>query len=150
MRYSAGLAAVVLAACSGNSGGTSGPAVAPVLSSAQAMRDFMKAAADSNLMRMGQLWGTSRGSAAETQYPENYEKRLVVLQLYLRADSSKIASDVAIGGKDDQREVKVDIYRQGCKKQVPALMIRLDNKGWIVNNIDLAPAGNPARPCEPA
>lgn len=149
MRFLSVCVAVVLAGCSGGSGGN-GVTTAPVLSASQAMREFIKAAADSNLARMGQLWGTSRGPAAQTGVPDNFEKRLVVFQLYLRADSAKIASDVAMSGKDDEREVKVDIYRQGCKKQVPAVMIRLSNKGWIVNNIDLAPAGNPARPCEPS
>lgn len=149
MRYSAAILAAVLAACS-SGGSVSAPPAAPVTSSAQAMRDFMQAVADSNLVRMGQLWGTSKGPAAETRIPENYEKRLVLFQLYLRADSSKIVSDVAISGKNDQREVKVDIYRRGCRKQVPAVMIRLGNKGWIVNNVDLAPAGNPTRPCEPS
>jgi len=149
MRSSAIILTAVLASCGGSSSGR-GPEAAPVLSAGQAMRDFMKAAADSNLTRMGQLWGTSRGPAQETGVPDNFEKRLVVLQLYLRADSSRVVSDVARSGKSDQREVKVDLYRQGCKKQVPALMIRLGNQGWIVNEIDLVPAGNPARPCEPA
>ena len=149
MRYAAALAAAVVAGCSSHSGG-SGTTAAPVMSSAQAMRDFMKAAADSNLARMGQLWGTSKGPAAQAGVPDNYEKILVVLQIYLRADSSRVVSDVAMSGREDQRELKVDMYRRGCKKQIPAKLIRLNNKGWIVNNVDLAAAGNPARPCEPS
>jgi hypothetical protein len=114
------------------------------------MRDFMKAAADSNLARMGQLWGTSKGPAAETHIPEDYERRLVVLQLYLRADSAKVVSDLSIPGDNNKRQLTVAIYRKGCMKQVPGMMIRLSNKGWIVNDVDLATAGNPMRPCEPS
>ena len=149
MRYSAAVLGAVLAACSSTS--TSGvPPTAPVLSSAQAMRDFMQAAADSNLARMGQLWGTSKGPAAVTNTPAGFEKRLILMQAYLRADSAKVVSDLTIPGANDKRQLTVAIYRRGCMKQVPAVMIRLGNKGWIVNNVDLAPAGNPARPCEPS
>lgn len=150
MRYAAVLLGAVLAACGGASSSGS-PAAAPVMSASQAMRDFMQAVADSNLTRMGQLWGTAKGAAGEiNQPPELFEKRLILMQTYLRADSSKVVSDVSISGEADKRQVTVAIYRKGCMKQVPAVMIRLGNKGWIVNNVDLAPAGNPARPCEPS
>ena len=149
MRHSTVLLMVLLPACSGYRG-SGGPSAAPVTSSSQAMRDFMQAAADSNLSRMGQLWGTRKGPAAETNTPPDFEKRLILIQAYLRADSSKLISDLSIPGENDKRQVAVAIYRRGCMKQVPAVMIRLGNKGWIVNNVDLAPAGNPARPCEPS
>jgi hypothetical protein len=112
------------------------------------MREFMKAAADSNLTRMSQLWGSSRGPAAETLYPANFEKRLIVVQAYLRADSSKVTSDVAVPGDDGHRKLIVALYRSGgCMKQFPATLARVKG-AWIITDIDIAPAGNPARPCE--
>ena len=159
MRYSVAILGAVLAACSSTSGGGV-PSAAPVTSSAQAIRDFMQAAADSNLARMGQLWGTSKGPAAVTNSPADFEKRLILIQTYLKADSSKIISDLSIPGENDKRQAEVRIYRddppsreprrRGCMKQVPLVMIRLGNKGWIVNNVNLGTAGNPARPCEPS
>jgi hypothetical protein len=147
MRIPVLVAAVILAACGGNSG--SAP-TAPVASSGQAMREFMKAAADSNLTRMSQLWGSSRGPAAETRYPENYERRLIVIQAYLRADSSKVVSDVGVTGDADHRKLVVAIYREGgCMKQIPAMLARIKG-AWIVTEVELAAAGNPARPCEGA
>ena len=140
------VAAAILAACGGNTG--SAP-TAPVASSGQAMREFMQAATDSNLTRMSQLWGSSRGPATETHSPPDYEKRLVVIQAYLRADSSKVVSDMPVSGDDTRRRLMVAVYRSGCMKQIPAVLLKVKG-AWIVNNVDLASAGNPARPCEGA
>jgi hypothetical protein len=112
------------------------------------MVEFMQAVRDSNLTRMSQLWGSTQGPSSETGNPPGFDKRLVIMQAYLRADSSKIVSDVSIVGDDAHRRLVVAIYRNGCLKQVPATMLRLKSGGWIVNSIDLASAGNPARPCE--
>jgi hypothetical protein len=136
--------AAMLAACGGQQG--SAPTT-PVASSSQALREFMRAAADSNLTRMSELWGSSRGPAAQTRVPENYEKRLAVIQSYLRADSSRIVSDMPDGSDDNRRRLMVQIYRQGCMKQIPATMLRIKG-GWMVLDVELAAAGNPARPCE--
>lgn len=145
MRKMVLVASAFLAACGGNSG--SAP-TAPVASSGQAMREFLQAAADSNLTRMSQLWGSSRGPAAETRYPVEYEKRLAVIQVYLRADSSRIVSDMPVTGDERHRQLVVAVYRSGgCMKQIPATLSKVKG-AWIVTNIELAAAGNPARPCE--
>jgi len=136
--------AAILAACGGQQGAAP---TTPVASSTQALGDFMRAAADSNLVRMAQLWGTSRGAAAETRHPEDYEKRIVVIQAYLRTDSSRVVSDVPVTGDDNRRKLVVQIYKQGCMKHIPATMLRIKG-GWIVEDVELAAVGNPARPCE--
>jgi hypothetical protein len=135
---------VFLAACGGHQG--SAPTT-PVASPSQALTEFMRAAADSNLTRMSQLWGSSRGPAAETRDPANFEKRLAVIQVYLRADSSKIVSNMPIVGDDDRRKLMVQIFRQGCMKQIPAVLLKVKG-AWIVNEVELASVGNPSRPCE--
>jgi len=140
----AGLTA--LAACGG---ATRGAAVEPVASASLAMRAFMQAAADSNLARMAQLWGTADGSAAETGKPEGWEKRLIVIQAYLRGDSTRLVSDVPVTGSDNQRRVTVALYRYGCMRQIPATVIRGKGGGWLVEDVNVQSAGNPARPCEP-
>jgi hypothetical protein len=146
MRKSGLVVAAILAACGGSKG--SAPTL-PVASSGQAMREFMKAAADSNLTRMSQLWGSSRGPATETHSPPDYEKRLVVIQAYLRSDSSKVVSDMPVSGDDTRRHLVVAVYRSGCMKQIPAVLLKVKG-AWIVNSVDLAGIGNPARPCEGA
>jgi len=140
-------AVVVLLACGGGSGPRSA-ATTPVVSSAQAVRMFMQAAADSNLTRMGELWGSDGGPAAETGTPPDYEKRLFIMQAYLRGDSIRVVSDMAIPGDNGHRRVTIALYRQACPKQIPITMVRTKAGGWIVNAVDLNAAGNPARPCE--
>ena len=137
--------ALLLGACGGGSGS---PAASPVISSPQAVTAFMQAAADSNVTRMAELWGTSRGPASKTR-PADYEKRLMVLQVWLRGDSTRILSDVAIPGEDNRRRVSVALYRGNCMKQIPVTTVRIGDGGWIVQNVDISFAGNPARPCEP-
>ncbi len=146
MRKSVLVFSVILAACGGNQG--TAP-TSPVGSSGQAMREFMKAAADSNLTRMSQLWGSSRGPATETHSPPDYEKRLVVIQAYLHSDSTRIVSDMPVTGDATRRHLVVSVYRSGCMKQLPAVLLKVKG-AWIVNSVDLAGMGNPARPCEGA
>ena len=136
---------LALAACGGQSGGGD---VAPVGTSGQAVRSFMQAAADRNLTRMAQLWGNSSGPAAVTGQPEHWERRIIVMQAYLKNDSSKVVSDAPVTGKDDERQVIVAVYRSGCMRQVPMTVTR-SKGGWLVQNVDVSTAGNPARPCEP-
>jgi hypothetical protein len=143
-----GLTAIVLLAGCGGSGSSGGASIDPMGTSSAAMQSFMRAAADSNLARMGQLWGTVDGAAAATGKPEGWEKRLVVMQAYLRGDSTRVVSDVPVTGSDNQRRVIVALYRSGCTKQIPATVTRARNGGWLVEIVDITAAGNPARPCE--
>jgi len=142
----AGLTA--LAACGGGAGGGSA-AAAPVASASQAMLAFFQAAADSNLTRMAQLWGTAEGPASRTGKPDGWEKRLIVIQAYFRGDSTRVVSDVPVTGNDNQRRVIVALYRFGCMRQIPATVTRARDGGWLVEDFDIQTAGNPARPCEP-
>jgi hypothetical protein len=112
------------------------------------MTTFMRAAADSNLARMAELWGSADGPAARTGQPPEWEKRVIIMQTYLRGDSSRVVSDVPVAGSDSQRRVIVELYRPGCVKQIPATVTRSRSGGWLVENVDISAAGNPARPCE--
>lgn len=138
-------AALVLAACSGTGTGQ----VHPANTASAAVESFMRAVVDSNLDAMAALWGTERGSAARTRQPPDYERRIVVMQSYLRHDDSRILSD-APDGSDARHAVQVQLRRQACTWTVPFTVIRLTDGGWIINQIDLTAAGNPARGCEPS
>jgi len=143
MRYALVCTAAVITACGGGSGGS----VAPVASADQAASAFMKAAADSNMSRMAELWGTSRGPASQTRQ-QDFERKLVVIQAYLRGDSARIVSNVGMAGDDNRRRLVIALHRGTCVKQIPATMVRTGG-GWIVQAVDLTAAGNPARPCDP-
>lgn len=142
------LPTVLLATACGGGGAGGGSAPVPVASSQQAVLAFMQAAKDSSISRMAQLWGTARGPSSETR-PPNYEKRLIVMQAYLRGDSTRVVSDTEYPGDRSRRRVVVALYRGSCVKQIPATLLKGKDDGWIVQNVDISLAGNPARPCEP-
>jgi hypothetical protein len=142
--FAAGLA---LAACGG--GGASSPPVRPEGSAAAAVQSFMQAVADSNLAKMATLWGSASGPASKTHQPSDYERRIIVMQAYLRNDDSRIASDTP-QDNPSKHSVQVEIRRSACTWTVPFVAIRLNDGSWLVNQVDLATAGNPARPCAPS
>jgi hypothetical protein len=138
-------AAALLAACGGGGAGQ----VHPSNTASAAVESFMKAVADSNLDAMASLWGTSRGSAARTKQPADYERRISVMQSYLANDDYRILSDTP-DGTSGRHAVQVQLRRQACTWTVPFTAIELGQGGWIVNQLDLTAAGNPARPCDPS
>jgi hypothetical protein len=138
-------AALLLAACSG--GGAS--QVQPANTAAAAVQNFMKAVADSNLTTMANLWGTARGPAGRTRQPADYERRVTVIQAYLIHDDYRILAD-APDGSEARRAMQVQIRRQACTWDVPFTVIQTTDGSWLVNQVDLAAAGNPAKPCDPS
>ena len=105
----------------------------------------MQAVADSNLPKMADLWGTPSGPAARTNQPADWERRIAIIQAYLRSDSFRLISDVP--ETDGRRAVQVEIRRQACTWSVPFTVIKTGDGSWLINQIDLTQAGNPARPC---
>ena len=136
---------MAVAACSSGSGGAA--AVHPANTASAAVQNFMKAVSDSNLAAMAGLWGTSKGSASRTRQPADYQRRIVVMQSYLSHDDFRILGDVP-EGSEGRHTVQVQIRRGACTWTIPFLVIQLADGSWIVNQMDLTAAGNPARPCE--
>ena len=139
-------AAALLAACGG--GGGAGQ-VHPSNTASAAVQNFMRAVADSNLDAMASLWGTAKGPAARTKQPPDYDRRIVVMRSYLVNDDWRVLSDTP-EGSEDRHAVQVQLRRQACTWTVPFGVIRLADGSWIVNQIDLTTAGNPARSCNTA
>lgn len=144
MRIPLVICAAALAAC----GGAKSASVEPELTSDQVVRAFMQAVADSNLTRMGDLWGTPRGPANATRFPPEYQRRLAVMQAWLRGgDSVRILSDMPVFGSDRERQVVMELHRGGCARQIPVKTVQSPRGGWLVSEIDLTRAGSPAAPC---
>jgi hypothetical protein len=137
--------ALVLAGCGGSAPGP----VQPAGTASAAVQNFMRAVVDSNLTAMASLWGTAQGPAAKTHQPPDYERRIAVIQSYLTSDDSRILSDKP-DGSEARHAVQVQLRRQACTWTVPFTVIQLADRSWIVNQIDLAAAGNPARTCNPS
>jgi len=132
---------IALAAC----GGKPGPVNVDAGPTA-VVDQFMQAVADSNLNRMAQLWGTTRGSAAETGQPADYQRRIAIIWAYLRGSTVRVLGEVE--RTSDRSVLAVDLRRSGCRYRVPFTMVRASG-GWLVNAIDLAQVGVPGRPCPP-
>ena len=139
---------LLLSACSGGGTTASPGPVAPSPKTARgAVEAFMEAVADSNLSRMAQLWGTASGPASKTNQPPDWERRITVMQSYLRNESHRLLP--ATPASDTREDVPVELRRELCTWVVPFTVIRLGDGNWLVNQIDLTKAGNPARPCVP-
>ncbi len=137
-------ATVLLAACGGGAG-----QVHPATTASAAVQTFMRAVSDSNLATMAALWGTAKGSAARTKQPPDYERRVAVMQSYLVHDDWRILGD-SPDGSAARHAVQVQLRRQACTWTVPFSVIQLGDGSWLVNQIDLTAAGNPARGCDPS
>ena len=129
-------------------GGSGQPAPAEDVSTPQGVvRSFMQAVADSNPARMATFWGTASGSAAQTGTPPDYQRRMEITQLYLKAASFQILADDP-GAVAGTREVVVELNRGQCTRQVPFQTVQTGSGKWLVMQIDLNTAGSPATPCE--
>ena len=109
----------------------------------------MQAVADSNITRMTELWGSENGPASVTRKPDDYQRRMVIAQLYLRNAPYKILREDPVTGDAKRRIVTVDLDRKDCTRTVPITVVSVD-RAWIVNQVDLNQAGAPVRPCQPS
>lgn len=135
---------VSLAACGG---GSAPAAVDPAAGPTQAVQEFMRAVADSNLVRMGQLWGTSSGSAAETGKPADYQRRVAIMYTFLRGSTAKVLAEVEHSG--NKSILAVEVSRPDCRKRIPFTLERTKDNRWLVSAIELGALGTPGRPCPP-
>jgi hypothetical protein len=111
------------------------------------VRAFMNAVSANSTYAMGELWGGRRGPARTYMAPDEVERRLTVVRIYLEHNEYEILPPGAQpGNEDDQRIVRVQISRRGCRPVVPVTLTRYGDT-WLVSNVDLAAAGNPARSC---
>ncbi len=110
-----------------------------------ALSAFMQAVADSNLNRMAQLWGTEKGSAAQTGRPSDYQRRIALMYIYLRGASVRVIGEVERQGSTSV--LATEVLRGGCVKRVPFTMVRTGQGGWLLTAVDVALIGVPGTPC---
>lgn len=110
-----------------------------------AVQEFMRAVADSNLTRMADLWGTDKGPASKT-HPKDYEKRIMIMQLFLHGVQARTLGDVP-SNKSGVRSVTTELAHNGCKVTIPIDVVK-SRDGWLVQNFDLAEAGRVNQPCD--
>lgn len=111
----------------------------------QAVEEFMRALADSNLTRMAELWGNAKGPVSKTR-PKDYEKRIMIMQLFLHGVQARTLGDVP-SSKSGLRSVTTELAHNGCKVTISIDVVKAKD-GWLVENFDLAEAGHVNQPCD--
>lgn len=108
----------------------------------------MAAVQANSLVAMSELWGGRRGPAVSYMDVEELQKRLTVIQTYLEHERYEIlrVNEPRLDDRPNQRTIEIRLSRKGCTPVVPITVIRY-RAGWLVYDIDLGAAGNPARRC---
>ncbi len=132
----------LVAACAGGSAGSAANS-----SPENTVKAFLAAARDTNTALMANYWGGPDGPAGQTKKPADYEKRIDIMQRYLVNDSVSVVSIGKVSGSPDQVSVTVRIFRGNCRSLVPFTAGPWKHL-WLIQDIDLSAAGNPARKCD--
>jgi hypothetical protein len=130
-------------------GCASGSSLPPPSDPESSVRAFMNAVNANSLAAMGELFGGRRGLARGYIPSGELEQRLTVMRIYLEHQEYEILPPGSVPGpQEGQRTVRVRLTRRGCMPVVPFTLTQW-GQGWLVTNVDLAAAGNPARTCAP-
>lgn len=112
-----------------------------------AVEGFLRAASDSNLTRMAELFGTDRGSAARTGNPADYPQRMVIMQAALAGTAVRANAETATDDRN-RKVVTTEIARGNCKVVIPVRAVRA-REGWLVLGFDLPTVWEGVnKPCE--
>lgn len=111
----------------------------------RAVEEFMRAVADSNLVRVAQLWGTAKGPASRTHMPKSYEKQIVIIQAMIRGVQVQTLGDVQ--GKDGMHTVTTLLSNHGCRVTIPVNVVKA-REGWLVHDFKLDDAAEVNKPCD--
>ncbi len=110
-----------------------------------AVEEFMRALADSNLTRMADHFGTTKGPWSKTR-PKGYEKQLIIMQAFLQGVHAKALGDVA-GSKGAMRTVTTHLSHNGCSVTIPVNVLKYKD-GWLVHDYDQVEGHKINQPCE--
>ncbi len=129
----------------------SGPQTPQPQSVNAALEQFLSAVKANDLGRMGTLWGTDRGPAAQWMKAQELRQRLAVIQKYLDHVGYRIIEGpLAVPNRSDLRSYRVDLQRGDCNQAVPIDVVRTRSGGWLVYDVHLEAAGSPVARCQPA
>ena len=116
----------------------------------ETLAQFLTAVKANDLDRMGRLWGTERGPAAEWMNATELKQRLSVIQKYLvHAGYRVVQGPLAVTSVDNRRTFRVELQRERCNRVLPIDLVRTKRGGWLVFDVHLENAGNPMAACLP-
>ena len=114
-----------------------------------AVNQFLDAVKAKDIVRMGQLWGSTRGPAAQWMSDSVLHMRMAVVQKYLVAPGYRIVEGpLAVPGRTDRRLYQVELQRPQCLHVQPIEIVQTHSGGWLVSDVHLESAGTPGT-CAP-
>jgi hypothetical protein len=118
----------------------------------ESVAQFLAAVKANDLKRMGELWGTERGPAAQSMNGEVLRQRVTVIQKYLDHTGYRIIEGpLLVPGHQELRTYRVELQRASCNQVMPIDVIKTHSGGWLVYDVHLEAAGSPAAGhCQPA
>ena len=112
--------------------------------------DFLTAVKDSNIRKMGQLWGSERGPAATWMEPVKLEQHLMTIHKYLTHVGFRIVEGpLPVAGNERMRTFRVELQRSNCTRVVPMDVVQVSSGTWVVQDVHLEAVGNPRIACQP-
>lgn len=125
-----------LLGCGGgaSSGGSVTPADGP--GPQLVVERFLQAANANDWDTMGQLFGTPDYTIEERDGALRADRHMLVLASLLRHDDFVIQGRRAVPGERGATSVVVDIVRDGQRIQIPFLVVRRHDGGWIIQQIE--------------
>ena len=117
----------------------------------ESVSQFLAAVKANDQKRMGELWGTERGPAANSMDAVVLRQRLTVIQKYLDHSGYRIIEGpLLVPGRDELRTFRVELQRTSCNQVLPIDVVRTRSGGWLVYDVHLESAGSPGGRCQPA
>lgn len=111
---------------------------------ALALERFLRAANVNDLEVMTQLFGTTDRTIVAMEGETMAERRMMVLASLLRHDDWSIQGQRAVPGRiDDATELLVSLSQGDRTVDVPFLVVRTDDGGWIIERISVEPLTAP-------
>jgi hypothetical protein len=115
-----------------------------------AVVQFLAAVKARDLTGMGRLWGDKDGPLRGRLADSVLTKRLTIMQIYLAHDGYRILEGPnAVPGRADAVTFRVELQRAQCNQVQPLDLVHTRRGGWLVNDVHLETAGNPASACKP-
>jgi hypothetical protein len=117
----------------------------------ESVTQFLAAVKANDLKRMGELWGTERGPAANSMNAGVLQQRVTVIQKYLDHTGYRvIEGPLVVPGREELRTFRVELQRTNCNQVLPIDVVRTRSGGWLVYDVHLETVSSPGRGCPEA
>lgn len=133
---------LILAACTKRVETVPGGGVGPTL----VVEQFLTAANQNNLARMGNLFGTKQGPVSKEWPKDEVEKRMFIFANVLKHDEYKIEGEQIVPGRSNEAtQLNVSLTTKQQKVTVPFTLVRTKDDGWLIEQFDMAKILRPTR-----